>query len=165
MEVCGWLETPAALLLVPLCRMLSVSQIQSGSGGEEKISRSLPGIPLSYPGSSVIQSSLVKYIFKWYLIIRKWRIYQFGLDDRGSRVRFPGRGMMGILFTTASRTALGPTQLPILWVPGALSLGVELLGSESDHSPPSSAEVKEWSYTSTPQYAFMAWCLVKQRAT
>jgi len=29
----------------------------------------------------------------------------------------------------------------------------------SDHSPPSSAEVKNaWSYTYTPQYAFMAWC-------
>jgi hypothetical protein len=32
------------------------------------------------------------------------------------------------------------------------------------HSPPSSAEVKNaWSYTATPQYAFMAWCLVKHR--
>jgi hypothetical protein len=29
-------------------------------------------------------------------------------------------------------------------------------GREADHSPPSSAEVKNaWSYTSTPQYAFM----------
>jgi hypothetical protein len=35
-------------------------------------------------------------------------------------------------------------------------------GGEADHSPPSSAEVKNaWSYTSTPQYVFMAWCLVK----
>jgi hypothetical protein len=31
-------------------------------------------------------------------------------------------------------------------------------------SPPSSAEVKKaWSYTSTPRYAFMAWCLVKHK--
>jgi len=29
-------------------------------------------------------------------------------------------------------------------VPGALSLGVKRLGREADHSPPSSAEVKEW---------------------
>jgi hypothetical protein len=37
-------------------------------------------------------------------------------------------------------------------------------GDEADHSPPSSAVVKnEWSYTSTPQYVFMAWCLVKHR--
>jgi hypothetical protein len=47
--------------------------------------------------------------------------------------------------------ALGPTQPPIQWVPGALSLGVKRPGREADHSPPSSAEVKNaWSYTSTP---------------
>jgi hypothetical protein len=46
-------------------------------------------------------------------------------------------------FTTASRTALGPTQPPVQWVPGALSLGVKQPGREADHSPPSSAEVKE----------------------
>jgi hypothetical protein len=58
-----------------------------------------------------------------------------GLDSR--------RGLEIFLFTTASRTALGPTQPPIQWVPRALSLGVKRPGSESDHSPPSSAEVKE----------------------
>jgi hypothetical protein len=47
------------------------------------------------------------------------------------------------LFTTASRMALGPTQPPIQWVPGALSLGVKQPGHEADHSPPSSAKVKE----------------------
>jgi hypothetical protein len=37
-------------------------------------------------------------------------------------------------------------------------------GSEADYSPPSSAEVKNaWSYTFTPQYVFMAWCLVKHK--
>jgi hypothetical protein len=37
-------------------------------------------------------------------------------------------------------------------------------GREADHSPPSSAVVKNaWSYTSTPQYIFMVWCLVKHR--
>jgi hypothetical protein len=38
---------------------------------------------------------------------------------------------------------LGPTQPPIQWVWGALSLGVKRPGREADHSPPSSAEVKE----------------------
>jgi hypothetical protein len=39
-------------------------------------------------------------------------------------------------------------------------------GGEADHSPPSSAELKNaWSYTSTPQYVFIAWCLVKHRST
>jgi len=37
----------------------------------------------------------------------------------------------------------GPTQTLIQWVPEALSLGVKRPGHEADHSPPSSAEVKE----------------------
>jgi hypothetical protein len=53
-------------------------------------------------------------------------------------------GMGIFLFTTASRTALRPTQPPIQWVPGALSLRVQKPGHEADHSPPSSAEVNEW---------------------
>jgi hypothetical protein len=48
------------------------------------------------------------------------------------------------LFTAASRTALGSTQPPIQWVPGDLSLGVKRPGRGADHSPTSSAEVKEW---------------------
>jgi hypothetical protein len=54
------------------------------------------------------------------------------------------QGLGIFLFTTASRTALGPTQPRIQWVPGALSLGVKRPRREADHSPPSSAEVKEW---------------------
>jgi hypothetical protein len=42
--------------------------------------------------------------------------------------------------------------------------GVKRPRRDADHSPPSSAAVKNvWSYTSTPQYVFMAWCLVKHR--
>jgi hypothetical protein len=38
---------------------------------------------------------------------------------------FDSRRELGIfVFTTVSRTTLGPTQSPIQWVPGALSLGV-----------------------------------------
>jgi hypothetical protein len=74
----------------------------------------------------------------------------YGLDDRGSRVRFPGE--LGIfLFTTASRTAPGPTQPPIRWMLGALSVGVKRPGCEADHLSPSTAKFKnEWSCTSTP---------------
>jgi hypothetical protein len=65
----------------------------------------------------------------------------YGLDGVQG---FDSRRELGIsLFTTASKTALGPTQPPIQWVPGALSLGVKRPGREVDHSPPSSAEVKE----------------------
>jgi len=43
-----------------------------------------------------------------------------------------------------------------------ISLGVTRPGREADHSPPASAEAKNaWSYTSIPQYAFMAWYSVK----
>jgi len=37
------------------------------------------------------------------------------------------------LFTTASRPALGPTQPPMQWVQGALSLGLKRPGHEADH--------------------------------
>jgi hypothetical protein len=85
----------------------------------------------------------------------------YGLDDWGSRVRFPA-GAGNLSFTTASRTALGPTQPPVQWVPGALSLRVKRPRREADHSPPSGAEVKECvELYLHPQYAFMAWCSVK----
>jgi hypothetical protein len=55
-----------------------------------------------------------------------------------------------------SRPALGSTQPPIQWVPGALSPGTKRPGREADHSSPASAEVKKmWIYTSTPSYVFM----------
>jgi hypothetical protein len=45
------------------------------------------------------------------------------------------------LFTTMSIPALRPTQAPVRWVSGDLSLGVKRPGREADPSPPSSAEV------------------------
>jgi hypothetical protein len=74
----------------------------------------------------------------------------YGLDDRDSRVRFPA-GLGIFLFTTVSGTALGPTQPPIQWVPGVLSLKVHRPEREAERSPPCSTEVKNaWSYISTP---------------
>jgi hypothetical protein len=63
------------------------------------------------------------------------------LDDRGSRVRFPA-GAGNFSFTTVSRLALYPTH-PLEWVPESRFVGVKRPGRETDHSPPSSAEVKE----------------------
>jgi hypothetical protein len=65
---------------------------------------------------------------------------------------FDSRQGLGICpFITASRTALGPTQPPIQWVPEALSLGLKRSGREADESPSSGAEVRnEWIYTSNP---------------
>jgi hypothetical protein len=62
-----------------------------------------------------------------------------------------GWGLGIFLSTTLSRTALGPPQPPIQWIPGALSLRFKRSGREADHSPPSSVEVKNfWNYISTP---------------
>jgi hypothetical protein len=66
----------------------------------------------------------------------------YGLDDPGSMVRFP-TGTGNFSLTTVSRMALGPTQPLIQRVPGALSLRVKRPGRETDHSPTSTAEVKE----------------------
>jgi hypothetical protein len=69
----------------------------------------------------------------------------------------PGRGWEFFSSPPRPDRLWGPPSLP-----GALSLGVKRLESEADHSTSSSAEDKNaWSYTSTPQYAFMAWCSVK----
>jgi hypothetical protein len=55
-----------------------------------------------------------------------------------------------MVFSIVSRPALGPPQ-SIKWVPG-----MKRDGREADHSPPSSAEVKNGgAITSTPPYAFM----------
>jgi hypothetical protein len=44
-----------------------------------------------------------------------------------------------------------------------LSLEEKQPRHETDYSPPSSIGVKNaWSYSSTPQYVFMVWCLVKK---
>jgi hypothetical protein len=64
-----------------------------------------------------------------------------GLDDRGPEFEFvKGKDFF---FSMSSRPALGRTQPPIQSVPGTLSPEVKLPGREADHSPPTSAEVKQ----------------------
>jgi hypothetical protein len=81
------------------------------------------------------------------------------------RPGFDSRQGTGIfLFDTASRPALGATQLRVKLVPGALSPGVKRSGREADHSPHSKAEVKNaLDCTSTFPYAFVMWYLVNHR--
>jgi hypothetical protein len=77
----------------------------------------------------------------------------YRLDDLGAGIRV---SVGSRIFSTLSRAARGPTQIPIQWVPGALSVGVKWPGHEAHHSPPTSAEVKKmWICTSTPSYVFM----------
>jgi hypothetical protein len=85
----------------------------------------------------------------------------YGLEDRGSKVRFPaGAGNFSLHHRV--QTGCWAHQHRIKWVPGALFPRVKQPGPEADHSPPPSAEVKNaWSYTSTHQYVFIPWCLAK----
>jgi hypothetical protein len=80
-----------------------------------------------------------RLMMPWVEIVQ-W--FSAGIRDGWSG--FESRQGLGIfLFITASRPALGPTEPSTQWVPGALSLGVKRLEREADHSPPSSADVKE----------------------
>jgi hypothetical protein len=65
----------------------------------------------------------------------------YELEDRGWSSS-PGR-VKNFHFSISFRPALGPTQPPIQWVPSALSSRLKRPGREADHSPPTSAEVKE----------------------
>jgi hypothetical protein len=47
------------------------------------------------------------------------------------------------LFFSVSRLTLRPTQPPVQWALGALSLGTEWQGREADYSPPSSTNIKK----------------------
>jgi hypothetical protein len=56
----------------------------------------------------------------------------------------------------------GAHQSRIQW--SFILTGAKSLRREPEHSPPPSAEVKNvWSYTSTPPYVFMVWCLIKHQ--
>jgi hypothetical protein len=73
-------------------------------------------------------------------------------------VQFPVGAVMGfLLLATASRPALGPTQPPIQWAPGAVSPGLKRQGCEANH-PPSSTSILP-----LPQYFFMVWRLPVQK--
>jgi len=52
-------------------------------------------------------------------------------------------GQLGFNPCLVSTPTLGPNQPLNQWVPGLLSLGVKRPERKADHSPPSSAEVKE----------------------
>jgi hypothetical protein len=86
------------------------------------------------------RAAIFQSVQRW---AKGWTIGVLGFDS--------WRGVGIFLFTTAYRTALGPTQPPIQWISGVLSLGVRWPGREADHSTISSAEAKNaWRYTSTP---------------
>jgi hypothetical protein len=76
--------------------------------------------------------------------------YSDGLRTRQPDL-IPGRSKI-FLFSTASKLALGLTHLPIQWVLGTILPGAKQQRHE---------RVQEWwSYSSTPPYILMAWCLI-----
>jgi hypothetical protein len=86
----------------------------------------------------------------------------YGPDDRGSRVRFPvGAGNFSLHRRVQNGSGAHPASYP-MGTRGSFP-EVKRQRPEADHSPPPSAEINEWSYTSIPPYVFMAWCLVKHR--
>jgi hypothetical protein len=85
-------------------------------------------IPIMQTARTVISQSVQRLVTDWTIGV----------------LEFDFRRELGIfLFTTVSRTTLGPTQPPIQLVAVALSLGVKRPGREADHSFPSSATIKE----------------------
>jgi hypothetical protein len=88
----------------------------------------------------------------------------YGLDDRGPEVPFPVGAENFFPFSLRPDRLWVPPSLLFNGYRRALSSGVKRLARGANHSPVSSAVVKNaWSCTSTPQYVFMAWCLVKHR--
>jgi hypothetical protein len=83
--------------------------------------------------------------------------YSDWIRARRPRGRSSSSGRVkNFLYSTSSREDLGPTQSLIKWVLGALSPEVKQPGCEADHSPQTSAEIKEmWVYTPTSPYVFM----------
>jgi hypothetical protein len=77
-----------------------------------------------------------------------------------------GRPAVRVRVLVGSRIFPSPRRPNRLWGPpsllsncyrGAFFRGVKRSGREADHSPPTSAKVKNmWMYTSTPPYAFIA---------
>jgi len=61
----------------------------------------------------------------------------YRLDDQALKSQ---QWLGNFLFTPTTRPIQGPMQPPSQWVPGPLQ--VKGLGHEADHSPPSSAKVK-----------------------
>jgi hypothetical protein len=85
----------------------------------------------------------------------------YGLDDRGSRVRFPtGAGNFSLHHRVQNGSGAHPASYPVV-TRGSFAW-VKLLNLNlTNHLHIVSRSKNAWSYTFTPPYVFMAWCLVK----
>jgi hypothetical protein len=111
-----------------------------------------PERPVNYQITWIHMQGIVYYISKCSDWLRAGR-------PRG-RSSSPSRGK-NFLFSMSFRQVLDPTQPPIQWVPGVITSVAKQSGRVASHLPLTRAHVKKtWNYTSTPPYAFMAWCLL-----
>jgi hypothetical protein len=91
-------------------------------------------------------------------------VLDYGLDDRDSRFRFPaGAGNFSLHLRVQKGSGAHPASYPMgtrSSFPGGKAVwGVKL----TTHLHLVPRWKNEWSYTSIPQYAFMAWCLIKHK--
>jgi hypothetical protein len=141
MEVSGQLHTPAAL--PPRERDTGThwigSWVNPRAGLDAVVKRKIPSSRRdSNPVHPIVQSKSVA------IPTELFRLFSASILTR----------------LTAGRPRFDPRQ----GLSGALSLGVKRQGCGADHSPPSSAGIKNvLTYTSTPPCASMGWCLIKQR--
>jgi hypothetical protein len=68
----------------------------------------------------------------------------YGLDDWAIEVHFPAEAKRILPLASVARPALGPTQPPVQWVLGVLSLGLKRGQGVTltTHPPPYSAKVE-----------------------
>jgi hypothetical protein len=85
----------------------------------------------------------------------------YGLDYRGSRVRFPaGAGNFSLHHRVQNGSGAHPASYPI-GTRGSFPGGKAAGAWSWPHLRLVPRSKNEWNYTSTPQYAFMAWCLAQ----
>jgi hypothetical protein len=72
----------------------------------------------AFPCTDGVVSWLYHQVVRWIDLINADTLCVLGL--------IPGRGKIFFFFSEMSRSALGPSQPPILWVSRALSLGFKL---------------------------------------
>jgi hypothetical protein len=110
---------------------------------EKREFSTLPGLELQPLGRSARSQSLYRLRFSHY--------------SDGLRAARPG------FDSTASTPALGLTEPPIQWVRGGGGGGRVADGCNPPNSIIKCRGKEWWSYTSTPPYVFIAWCLIKHR--
>jgi hypothetical protein len=100
---------------------------------------------LGLPGGLFCPSFPTKFLYTFLVESRDSSVgiaLGHGMDDRGSRVRFQ-TGAGNFSFHHRIQTGFGAHSASYLMATRGSFLGVKRPGREADHSPPSSAEVKE----------------------